>query len=159
MAASSTELADLIDREIVLSRVIDAPRELVFQAWTDPDHITRWFGPDDFSCTTHAMDLRAGGTWRFDMLAPDGTLYPNRIDFLTVQAPSLLVFEHGTGEADDPNRFRVTVTFDVQDEDTTVLTLRQLHPTKARRIAAIGFGAVRYGYQTLGKLAAHLLRM
>lgn len=159
MAKHDPELAALIEREIVLSRVINAPRELVFEAWTNREHLTRWFGPKDFSCTTHEIDLRAGGTWRFDMRAPDGTLYPNRIDFLEVRKPELLVFDHGTDRQDDPNRFRVTITFDSQSDGKTVLTLRQLHPSKARRKDAIGFGAVEYGYQTLDKLAAHVQGM
>ena len=144
-----------IEREIVLSRVIDAPRELVFKAWTDPRHITEWFGPRDFHCTTHEIDLRPGGRWLFDMRAPDGTVYPNRIDILEVREPDLLVFDHGSGKEDDADRFRVTITLDSQTNGKTVITLRQLHPSKARRNAAIGFGAVEYGYQTLDKLAVH----
>jgi uncharacterized protein YndB with AHSA1/START domain len=159
MATQNPELATLIEREIVLSRVIDAPRELVFDAWTDRRHLTQWFGPKDFSVTTHEIDLRTGGKWRFDMRAPDGTLYPNRIDFLEIRKPELLVFDHGTDQDDDPHRFRVTITFDVQSDGKTVITLRQLHPSKARRDTAIGFGAVEYGYQTLDKLAAHVLGM
>ena len=159
MATQDRDLATLIEREIVLSRVIDAPRELVFDAWTDPAHLTRWFGPKDFSCTTHEMDLRVGGRWRFDMRAPDGTLYPNRIEFLEIRRPELLVFDHGSDKDDDPDRFHVTITFDSQSDGKTVLTLRQLHPSKARRGIAIGFGAVEYGYQTLDKLAAHVRGM
>src|SRR5687768_7949981 len=105
MATQDPELAALIEREIVLSRVINAPRELVFDAWTDREHLTKWFGPKDFSCTTHEIDLRPGGAWRFDMRAPNGTVYPNRIDFLEIRKPELLVFDHGTDKEDDPNRF------------------------------------------------------
>lgn len=159
MARQDPELAAWIQREIVLSRVIDAPRELVFEAWSNPEHLTKWFGPKDFFCTTYEMDLRPGGTWRFDMRAPDGTVYPNRIDFLEIRKPELLVFDHGTDKEDDPNRFHVTITFDTQSDGKTVLTLRQLHPSKARRNTAIGFGAVEYGYQTLDKLVAHVRSM
>ena len=150
------DMTALIEREIVLSRVIDAPRELVFKAWTDREHLAKWFGPKDFTCTTHEMDLRVGGKWRFDMKAPNGTLYPNRMDFLEIRKPDLLVFDHGSDMEKDPNRFRVTITFDSQSDGKTVITLRQLHPTKAQRDAGIGFGAVEYGYQTLDKLAAHV---
>jgi len=148
-----------LDREIVLSRVLNAPRALVFAAWTDPQHIQRWFGPKGFVCTTHAIDLRVGGSWRFDMRAPDGTLYPNRMVFLEIKAPERLVFDHGTDQDDDPGRFRVTITFDEQSDKKTVITLRQLHPTKAQRDTGIGFGAVELGYQTLQKLEAHLREM
>jgi hypothetical protein len=93
MAKQDPELAALIEREIVLSRVIDAPRELVYEAWTNREHLIKWFGPKDFSCTTHEIDLRPGGTWRFEMRAPNGTVYPNRIDFLEVRKPEVLVFD------------------------------------------------------------------
>ncbi|KAA2284712.1 SRPBCC family protein [Arenimonas fontis] len=156
MASRNPELERLIEREIVISRVLDAPRELVFDAWTQPGQLMAWFGPKGFSCATHEMDLRPGGRWRFDMRGPDGTVYPNRIDFLEIRRPERLVFDHGTDRDDDPNRFHVTITFDSQDDGKTVLTLRQLHPSKARRREVIGFGAVEYGYQTLDKLAAHL---
>lgn len=145
-----------LDRETVLTRVFDAPRELVYRAWVDPEQIQRWFGPKGFTVTTHAIDLRVGGMWRFDMIAPDGTLYPNRMTFLTMKEPELLVFDHGTDRDDDPNKFRVTVTFDAQSNGKTVVTMRQLHPTKERRDATIAFGAVEIGNTTMDKLEAHL---
>lgn len=145
-----------IDREIVLSRVIAAPRERVFQAWTDPAQIVQWFGPDGFKVDTLECDIRPGGRWRFVFTGPDGTRWDNRMVFLRIEAPRLIEMEHGSDKDDDPGRFHVTVTFDAQDDGKTVLTMRQLHPTKAQRDAGIGFGAVEFGYQTLGKLARHL---
>jgi uncharacterized protein YndB with AHSA1/START domain len=148
-----------LDREIVLSRVFAAPRELVWKAWTDKDHIDKWFGPKGFTLKTHEIDIRVGGRWRFDMIAPDGTLYDNRMVFLEMKAPELLVMDHGHDQDDDPTRFRVTLTFDEQGDKKTVVTLRQLHPTKEQRLQGIGFGAVEFGYQTLEKLSEHLSRM
>jgi uncharacterized protein YndB with AHSA1/START domain len=145
-----------LDREIVLSRVIAAPRARVFQAFTDPAQITRWFGPEGFTTETLEIDIRVGGSWRFTYTGPDGSRYENRMVFLRIDAPSLLEMEHGTDKDDDPTRFHVTITFDEQSDGKCVLTLRQLHPTKAQRDAGIGFGAVEYGYQTLDKLARHL---
>jgi len=145
-----------LDREIVLSRVIAAPREHVFQAWTDPTQIVQWFGPDGFTVESLECDIRPGGRWRFVFTGPDGRRWDNRMVFLRVEAPGLIEFEHGSDKDDDPARFHVTVTFDAQADGRTVLTLRQLHPTKAQRDAGIGFGAVELGYQTLGKLARHL---
>ncbi|MEW6436888.1 MAG: SRPBCC family protein [Pseudomonadota bacterium] len=145
-----------LDREIVLSRVIDAPRERVFQAWTDPKQIVQWFGPDGFKVESLECDIRAGGRWRFIYMGPDGTRYDNRMVFLRVEAPRLIEIEHGPDKDEDPARFYVIVTFDAQSDGKTVLTMRQLHPTKEQRDATIGFGAVEYGYQTLGKLARHL---
>lgn len=156
MPASAAEPIWSLDREIVLTRVFDAPRELVFRMWTEREHITRWFGPRGFTCTTHEMDARVGGRWRFDMLAPDGKLYTNRIEYLEITPPERLVFDHGTDVDDCPIRFRVTITFEEQANKKTVMTMRQLHPTKERRDAGISFGAVELGNQTMDKLAEHL---
>lgn len=154
--ASAADRPWSLDREIVLARVFDAPRSLVFRMWTDPDHVMKWFGPRGFTCTLHEMDVRVGGRWRFDMKAPDGTLYPNRIEYLEIVPDERLVFDHGRDVDDDPDRFRVTITFDEQSNKKTVVTLRQLHPTKELRDIKIGFGAVELGQQTLDKLADHL---
>ena len=142
-----------LEREIVLTRVIAAPRERVFQAWTDPAQIAQWFGPDGFKVETLECDLSVGGRWRFIYTGPDGTRWDNRMVFLKIEAPRLIEIEHGSDKDEDPGRFHVTVTFDEQSDGKTVLTMRQLHPTREQRDAGIGFGAVEYGYQTLGKLA------
>jgi uncharacterized protein YndB with AHSA1/START domain len=141
-----------LDREIVLTRVIDAPREQVFAAWTQPDQIRRWFSPEGFTNETHEIDIRPGGRWRFTYVAPDGKRWENRMVFLRIEEPGLIEFEHGSDVDDDPARFRVTVTFDAQGNGKTVLTLRQLHPTAELRSVKIGFGAVEIGMTTLDKL-------
>ena len=147
---------ETLEREIVLCRVIDAPRERVFAAWVDPAQITQWFGPSGFTCDTQECDIRPGGRWCFTYTGPDGTKWPNRIDFVTIDPPRLIEMDHGSGQDDDPIRFHVTVTFDAQSNGKTVLTMRQFHPSAERRNAVINFGAVEYGYQTLDKLARHL---
>lgn len=144
-----------LDREIVLSRVIKARRDVVFSAWSDPKHLPNWFGPAGFDIRTKEIDIRVGGLWRFDMIAPNGQLYANRMLFRRIEPPSLIEIDHGADDPDDPNLFRTTITFDEQSNGKTVITLRQLHPTKARREATISFGAVEYGYQTLEKLARY----
>jgi uncharacterized protein YndB with AHSA1/START domain len=148
-----------MDREIVLSKVIAAPRDLVFKVWTSPEHLPHWFGPEGFIVETLELDIRVGGRWRFIFVAPDGKRYDNRMLFLRLEYPTLLEFEHGSDQDEDTARFRATITFDEQSDGKTVVTLRQLHPTKAQRDATIGFGAVEFGYQTLDKLARHVTRM
>jgi uncharacterized protein YndB with AHSA1/START domain len=145
-----------LDREIVLSRVINASRDLVFSAWTDPRHLPQWFGPAGFSVETKSIDIRVGGKWRFVMIAPDGTRYTNRMLFRRIESPHLIEFDHGADKDNDPGIFRTTITFDEQSDGKTVITLRQMHPTKSQRDAGIGFGAVEFGYQTLDKLARHV---
>lgn len=146
--------ADALDREIVLTRVFAAPRSAVWEAWVGDD-ISAWFGPAGFTCTTSERDVRPGGRWRFDMVGPDGVVYPNLVTYREVVPESKLVFDHGDGE-DDRRTFLVTVTLDEQADGKTVLTMRQLQPNREARDATIGFGAVELGLQTLGKLAAAL---
>ena len=145
-----------LEREIVLCRVVNAPRERVFAAWTDPNQIRQWFGPAGFKTETLECDIRPGGRWRFVYTGPDGRKWDNRMQFLRIEAPRLIEIEHGSDKDNDPGRFHVTVTFDSQSDGKTVLTMRQLHPTAEQRSTVIGFGAVELGYQTLDKLARHL---
>ncbi len=152
----SAERAWALDRELVLSRVFDAPRDLVFRAWTEKEHFAKWFGPRGFTITIKEADMRVGGLLRFDMVAPDGKVWDNRIEFLEMKRPELLVYDHGSDKDDDPDRFQVTITFDEQSDKKTVVTMRSLLPTKEQRAIKLGFGAVELGYQTLDKLAEHL---
>ncbi|MEN9646457.1 MAG: hypothetical protein RL238_3126 [Actinomycetota bacterium] len=145
-----------LEREIVLVRVLAAPRSAVFAAWTDPAAFAQWFGPADFRIDMREMDVRVGGRACFDMVQGDGTVYTNRIEYLEIVPDSKIVFDHGSDVDDDDGRFRVTLQFDQQDDGKTVLTLRQVHPTVEQRNAGIGFGAVEFGQQTMQKLADHL---
>lgn len=148
-----------LEREIVLSRVINAPPALVYRAWTEPERMFRWFGPKGFRCEVRQQGAaKVGAVWRFDMIAPNGQRFDNRMTFLEIVPNEKLVFDHGSDRDDDPDRFHVTITFDQQSDGRTVLTLRQLHPSKTRRDATLGFGAVELGYQTLDKLAEYLAK-
>ncbi|WP_288928541.1 SRPBCC family protein [uncultured Maritimibacter sp.] len=147
-----------LDKEVIVTRVVSASLDRAFAAWADPAQIVQWFGPEGFTLDTHEIDIRPGGRWRFDMIAPDGTAFSNRITFLRIEPSRLIEADHGTDADDDPDRFRLLVTFDAQDNGKTVVTLRQMHPTPERRGIVIGFGAVEFGGQTLDKLARHVER-
>ena len=150
------DLATALEREIVLSRVFDAPRDLVFHAFTDRSAVDLWFGPKGYSCHTHEHCVAVGGRWRFDLIAANGQKYDNRIVYLEIAKPERLVYDHGSDKDDDPGKFRVTITFDEQSNGKTVVTLRQVHPSKEQRAAGIAFGAVELGHQTLDRLGDHL---
>ena len=107
-----------LDREIVLTRVIAAPRDRVFAAFTSPT-IGEWFGPHGYGCTTHEFEARVGGRWRFDMFGPAGESLaePDRVP--RDRAGPRIVFDHGSDIDDDPERFRVTLTFDSQQDGKT----------------------------------------
>lgn len=147
-----------LDREVVMARVVDADRDTAFRAWTDPQQIVQWFGPSGFQIISHEIDIREGGSWRFDMIAPDGTVFPNRMEFLRIEAPRLIEFNHGTDADDDPDAFRMLVTFDEQSNGKTVVTFRQMHPSAERRAIVIGFCAVEFGDQTWDKFAAFVAK-
>ena len=112
----STDAIGTSDREIVATRIFDAPRELVFQMWTDPKHIGNWWGPKGFTTTIHEMDVRPGGVWRFIMHGPDGRDYQNKIVYLETAKPERLVYDHVSGPL-----FRMTVTFTAQAGKTKVM--------------------------------------
>jgi uncharacterized protein YndB with AHSA1/START domain len=118
-----------------------------------------WFGPEGMAIETKEIDLKPGGVWRFDMVTPDGTRYSNRMVFLCMEAPELIEVEHGTDQENDPGRFRMLVTFDEQSNGKTVVTLRQMHPSRKQRETTMSFGAVEYGGQTLEKLALHVAKV
>ena len=141
------------DREIVITRVFNAPRERVFEMWTDAKHMAHWWGPNGFSITTHEMDFRPGGVWRFMMHGPDGTNFPNKIAYIEILKPERLVYDH----TDDGDwGFHVTVTFEKQDGKTK-LTMRSLFKTAAERDKVVKeFHAIDGGNQTLSRLAGYL---
>ena len=141
------------DREIVIERIVDAPRELVWRAWTEADQIAKWWGPNGFTTTIHEMHVRIGGMWRFIMHGPDGTDYPNRIVYREIVKPERLVYDHSDDKGND--RFQSTVTFAALGKRTKV-TLRAVFETAQARAAKVKFGAVEGGRQTLARLAQHL---
>src|SRR5882757_8916496 len=82
------------DRELMLSRKLNAPIELVWEVWTKPEHIVNWWGPDGFTNTIHTMDVSPGGEWNLVMHGPDGTDYKNKSIFKEVIKYKKLVYEH-----------------------------------------------------------------
>jgi uncharacterized protein YndB with AHSA1/START domain len=143
------------DREIVVKRTIEGPRRLVFDAFTDLRHLRQWWGPNGFTTTTRSFEFQPGGVWDFIMHAPDGTDYPNRIEWREIVPPERIVYFHGESD-NDPDAFVSTVTF-VDRGNATDVTLSALFKTKEQRAEAIErFGAVEGGNQTLGRLAAYI---
>lgn len=144
------------DRAMVITRVIEAPRERIFEAFTDPDQVDRWWGPDGFTTTTHEMDVRQGGLWLFTMHGPDGTDHANWVRYLEVPSPRRLVWDQGE-EVDQPPWFRSTVTLEEDGPGQTLVTLRTVFPTAKDRDHAVDtYDAVEGGKQTLARLAGHV---
>ena len=141
---------ELEARSIVTTRLYDAPRELVFDAWSDPEHLAQWWGPDGFTTTTKAFDMRPGGEWWLVMHGPDGRDYDNRIVYREVVRPERLVYQHA-GDGGTVH-FETTVTFE-DAGGKTLLTMRAVFATKAiRDWGEETYHAVEGAKQTLGRL-------
>ena len=143
------------DREIVITRTIDARRELVFEAFTDVAHLSRWWGPNGFTTTTRAFAFREGGAWDFVVHGPDGTDYPNWISWREIRPPERIALIHGES-AQDPDAFESIITF-ADHGEATEITMRAVFPTAALRDRAVReYHAVEGGRQTLDSLAAYI---
>ena len=153
--STATDLSN--DREIVITRLLDAPRELAFSAWTDPDKVVRWWGPNGFTTTTERMDVRPGGVWEYVMHGPDGVDYPNRTVYEEVVPPERLVYTQGGKAGERAIQFRSCVTF-VQEGGQTRITLHMTFKTPDERYYVIEkFGAVEGGIQHVARLNEFLL--
>ncbi|WP_407278752.1 SRPBCC family protein [Aromatoleum evansii] len=137
------------DRQFVHSRLIDASRERVFKAFSNPSHLARWWGPKGFSNTFDEFDFRTGGAWRFVMHGPDGTNYTNESVFTEIVAPERIVLEHFSG-----HHFELTITLTAQGEQTLV-GWRQVFDTAEERQRIAAF-VTEANEQNLDRLTAEL---
>ena len=146
------------DREIVISRVIDAPRELVFEAFTDVRHLSQWWGPDRFTTTTRSFAFHDGGAWDFVMHGPDGTDYQEWISWTEIVPPERIALRHGESR-DDPNAFEATLSFATHGNGTLIV-MRTVFPSKQLRDRAVAeYDAIEGGEQTLRNLAAYVAEL
>ena len=146
----------LNDREVVFTRVVDAPRDQVWKIWTEVRHLHRWWGPAGFTTTTHEFAFVPGGVWRSVMHGPDGTDYPTRIVFREIEPPSRIVYENGWDFAGAPLDFTVVVSF-VPDGAKTRFSLHMtFRDAEALRTAVEQYGVMHGGTQTLDRLADYV---
>lgn len=140
--------------ELRLTRVYDAPVQVVWDAWTDPAQVAQWWGPRGFTLTTHSKDLRPGGSWDYTMHGPDGVDYQNKTRYLEVETLSKLVYDHG-GNDDRPPLFRVTVLF-AEIDGKTRMELCMTLPTPEAADEARKFIKQAGGDSTWDRLAEYL---
>ncbi|MCC8425690.1 SRPBCC family protein [Mucilaginibacter sp. UR6-11] len=139
------------DRELLLTRTLNAPVELVWEVWTKPEHIARWWGPDGFTNTITTMDMKSGGEWNLVMHGPDGTDYKNRSIFKEIVHHKKIVYEH-----DSSPRFTATIRFEEQGEQT-LLTWHMLFETREQFIQVVEtFKADEGLKQNVAKLEVYL---
>ena len=146
-----SEKNNTADRELLLSRLLDAPIELVWEVWTDAGHIGNWWGPDGFSNTISKMDLRPGGEWKLVMHGPDGTDYKNKSVFREIVKHKKIVYEHISAP-----KFIATIQFEKKG-DKTLLTWHMLFESKESFLQTVKtFKADEGLKQNLEKLKRYL---
>ncbi len=150
-SAGLENLVGVAERTMVLQRVIKAPRAVVWSAWMNAETLPQWWGPGGFSCRTKRIDLRDGGEWVFDMIGPDGTVYPNHHLYGDTVPERRLAYTLLWGE-NGPKHADAWASFEDVDGGTMV-TLGMVMSTAKEYREAKGFGAIELGLQTLGKLA------
>src|SRR5882672_8815579 len=150
-----------MDKGVVLTRIFDAPRRLVFKVWTDPKHMAEWWGPNGFTNSVCELDLRTGGAIRIDMKGPDGTVYPMTGVFREIVAPERIVFTAWCA-ADETGKTCVetlnTILF-AEHNGKTKLTLQAV-VVKSTREGAAAIAGMEPGWtQTLERLADYLSKL
>lgn len=158
----SNDAAQQGEHVLMMTRMFDAPRELVWRAWTQPEHVAKWWGPRGFSTRVEELDLRTGGAWRYVMIGPDGNEYPSQGVFREVSPPNRIVSTDEFGEdftppadMELPSGIVMTVLFDEVDGGTRV-TLHIAHATAEDRRRHEEMGVVPGWNSSLDCLAEYL---
>lgn len=142
------------DRTIRVTRLFAAPLAMVFDCFSDPPNMSKWWGPNGFTTTTYSMDFRVGGSWHYTMHGPDGTDYPNFVRYTSIVPNRLIAYDHGTAPGEPP-LFQQEITF-AEESGKTRVSFELTIADPARRDGFIAFGAVEGGWQNLERLGAYL---
>lgn len=146
------EASNEVDREIVVSRIIEGPRRLVFDAFTSATHLAQWCAPTGGKITTHSFDFKPGGVWDATIQGPDGSAYPNHWEWKEIVPPERIVWLYGSGKDAVPT----TVTL-VEKGTTTEVTMRILYGSKEERDEKVAkYYAAQGAKQSLNSLAAYV---
>ena len=116
------------DCEIRSSRIVNASQELVYTAWTNPNHLKNWWGPKGFTNTFNEFDLRPGGKWSFIMHGPDKGNYPNECEFIQIEKPSLIAWKRHSKPL-----FQVVACFEKITSDKTKIVFRMIFNSAEER--------------------------
>lgn len=155
---SLDKMAEIFDeRNLVMSRVVDAPQSLVWQAFSQPEHLIQWWGPEGFTNTFEKFEFREGGEWLFVMHGPDGTDWANKVTFTKIQPESLIAYDHGSPEAG--TMFKAQIRMEAQGDKTKVTLCMSFETKEARDQKIRDVGAIKGGMQTLGRLVEHVQNM
>ncbi len=143
------------EREIIVSKVIDAPRDIVFAAFTEREHMEKWWLPS--GSKTHEIDVKPGGVWRYSQPGPDGALTPYKVKFIEIDKPALLVYDFAV-DFENAKPVRTSVTLEDQNGKTNV-TLHLLFATPADLENALKYGAMGGAKMALENVANYLAKL
>jgi uncharacterized protein YndB with AHSA1/START domain len=153
----STTFTTPSDREVVMTRVFDAPRSLVWEAWTNPEHVPQWLlGPEGWTMPVCEIDLRPGGEWHFVWRRTDGTEMEMRGEYREVAPPERLISTESWG-GDWPETLNTLIL--TEEDGKTTMTQTVLYPSREARDAALGTGMQDGASQSFDRLAEHLRTM
>lgn len=150
---------EVVGNEIIMTRLLNAPRELVWEVFTDPEHLSNWWGPFGFTITNHHKETVVGGQWRLTMHGPDGTDYPNNIVYREVVKPERLVFQHMNEDGTVPVSHITTITFAAEGNKTRLLFKMTFPDLKNLEAVNAEYGAVEGGKQTTARLEEYLTKL
>ena len=153
---AKTNDAERDARSIIHTRVLSATPERAFEAWTKPELLARWFGPNGFSITTSKHEFKPGGAWRFVMHGPDGTDYQNIVRYDEIVRPKRIVYRHGDPTSDGARDFATTVTFEPLGARTLITLRAEFASPEARDRVIREVNAIEGGRQTLARLDAEV---
>jgi uncharacterized protein YndB with AHSA1/START domain len=143
--------------KVIYKRYLDVPITLAFEAWSSPDHLSKWWGADGFTLTTKSMDFSNGGIWDFIMHGPDGHDYKNKTQFIAIKKPHYIYYKHlGDGEGAKDVDFEARIIFEEAGVGTN-LTMEQIFPSK-EELERVNkkYGAIEGGKQHMGNLGKYL---
>jgi uncharacterized protein YndB with AHSA1/START domain len=142
--------------DLVITRTFNAPRALVFKAWTDPEHVAKWWGPNGFTTPVCELDARVGGAIRIHMRGPDGTIYPMTGVFQEIVEPERLVMMHFVPDEANP-LFEVLNTVTLTEHGGKTTQTLHARVVKATPAAAPALNGMEAGWtQSLERLEAYL---
>jgi len=141
------------DRELHLNKILDAPIELVWRVFTEPDHLANWWGPDGFTNTIETMDVKPGGDWVLTMHGPDGKNYKNRAIYREVIPLEKIVFDHFAPD------FTTTLLFEPRGTQTSLSWKMVFETVELFTIVVKTFKADEGLVQNINKLADYLLKV
>ncbi|XDD46361.1 SRPBCC domain-containing protein [Leptospira sp. WS39.C2] len=142
--------------ELVIEKKLFHPIENVFAAFADKTNINIWWGPNGFITTTQTREFKVGGKWIYNMLGPDGTNYPNLVQYKEIRNCEYIEYLHGSGNPLKDDNFLVKIWFTSNQENQTIIKMKMTFPNTETRNSVVGFGAIEGAHQTLSRLNLYL---